>query len=135
MRSRVAALVAVCFATAVSAPQVGVVVHRHAGGDLPHVHLGLDEDAPPHHHDHDDAGDDDHDHQEPAPAGPGIRAGSAGWEWHSHATRPFHRAARSARTALPSPRPVARLIVAAPHERVGADPISLRSRGPPPASS
>ncbi len=53
MRSHLAALVAACFAAAITTPDVGLMVHRHAGGDIFHVHADLDE--PPHSHHHDDA--------------------------------------------------------------------------------
>src|SRR5215472_8267914 len=74
MRLDLAALVTAFFAVAVSTPPVGVVVHHHAGGELPHVHADLDDDAP-HRALHDAASDldDDHDHpHDEVGEGPGL---------------------------------------------------------------
>jgi hypothetical protein len=143
MRSPVAALVAACFALSVSTPQVGVVVHHHADGELPHVHPGFEDGA--HHHEwgtHDDHFDDDHfdddhfdaDHDGAAADLPVLRGAHARFEWHGHATSPFHRAALSRRSPLPRPHAVALLTIATPPERVAAASITSRSRAPPAAA-
>jgi len=139
MRPTLAALVTACFAVAVSTPQVGVVVHHHAGGGLPHVHADLDDDAPLHVHHHDASDlDDDDDHpgdhpgdRDPASEGPGLHAARTALEWHAHATSPFHRAAPAQRPDASRPQPVARLIVATPTARATLGAIARRSRGPP----
>jgi hypothetical protein len=133
MRSPVAALVAACFALSVSTPQVGLVVHHHADGELPHVHPGFEDGD--HHHEwgsHDDHFDDDHDGA--AADLPVLRGAHARFEWHGHAMSPFHRAALSRRTPLPRPHAVARLTLATPPERVAAASITSRSRAPPAAT-
>jgi hypothetical protein len=148
MRSRLAALVAGCFAAAVSMPEVGLVVHDHAGGEHVHVHANLA--AGPHHHDDDDhdhhhpADDHDHDHLEDHHdevehhrehdddhADPGLSAAGAGRAWHSHAAQPFHRVVCSETSAPPRPLPVHRLAGAPPSERLAAAAIPTRSRAPP----
>jgi hypothetical protein len=134
MRPTLAALVTSCFAVAVSTPQVGVVVHHHAGGELPHVHADLDDDAP--HHAHHDAAsdlDDDHDHpHDQVREGPGLHVARVALEWHTHATSPFHRATPAQRTDVSRPQPVALLNVATPTARATRCAIARRSRGPPP---
>jgi hypothetical protein len=135
MRPNLAALVTACFAAAVSTPQVGMVVHHHTGGELPHVHADLDNDAPQHlhHHDASDLDDDDHDHpQDPASQGPGLHVARTALEWHTHATSPFHRAAPRPRTDVSRPQLVALLNVATPPARAALRAIASRSRGPPP---
>jgi hypothetical protein len=141
MRPHLAALVTACFAAAVSTPQVGVVVHHHAGGELPHVHADLDDDAPQHvhHHDASDLDDDDHDHPEdqigapdPASEGPGLHVAWMPLEWHTHATSPFHRATPPRPMAVARPQAVALLNVAAPPSPARLRAITSRSRGPPP---
>lgn len=101
MRFNLAALVTACFAVAISTPPVGVVVHHHAGGELPHVHAGLDDGAPHavHHHDASDLDDDDPDDHDPAGEGPGLHVARTAFEWHTHATSPFHPAAPAERTS------------------------------------
>ena len=139
MRPTLAALVTACFAVAVSTPQVGVVVHHHAGGGLPHVHADLDDDAPlhVHHHDASDLDDDDHpgDHpgdRDPASEGPGLHAARTALEWHAHATSPFHRATPPERTDVSRAQTVALLNLATPPSRAMLRAITSRSRGPPP---
>jgi hypothetical protein len=144
MRSRLAALVAGCFAAAVSMPEVGLVVHHHAGGEHVHVHANLGEG--PHHH-----GDEDHGHHHPADhhdhdhledhhdevehhhdhADPGLSAAGARWAWHSHAAQPFHRVVRSEASTLPRPLPVTRLAGAPPAGHPIGAAIPTRSRAPP----
>ena len=133
MRLDLAALVTAFFAVAVSTPPVGVVVHHHAGGELPHVHADLDDDAP-HRALHDAALDldDDHDHpHDEVGEGPGLHVARTALEWHTHATSPFHRAAPAQRPDASRPQPVARLIVATPTARATLGAIARRSRGPP----
>ena len=154
MRSRLATLIALCFGAAISTPDVGLMVHRHAGGDQFHVHADLEDGPHPHHHD-----DEDHDHRHPAydhdhleyhhhdeaghhhhhelgdDDGPGLSAADPAWTWHSHATRPFHRAVASQTTRVPPPRAVTRLAPAALFQRLAAAAIPGRSRGPPPLRS
>jgi len=142
MRPNLAALVTACFAVAVSTPQVGVVVHHHAGGGLPHVHADLDDDAPLHVHHHDASDlddDDDHDHpgdqigaRDPASEGPGLHVARTPLEWHTHATSPFHRATPPERTDVSRAQTVALLNLATPPSRAMLRAITSRSRGPPP---
>ena len=140
MRPNLAALVTACFAVAVATPQVGVVVHHHAGGELPHVHADLDVDAPlhAHHHDASDLDDDDHDHPadhigagDPASEGPGLHVARTALEWHTHTTSPFHRATPPRRADVARPQPVALLNVATPSSGAMLRAIARRSRGPP----
>jgi len=157
-RSRLAGLLAACFAAAVAAPEVGVVAHRHAGGDLPHVHIhpddGADEphdhhavvvDALEHRHHHEDDhhggrhhhhhhGRHDrlaHDHHHGDDRGPSLNAAAGGWMLHRHWSQPFHRVTPSAPPTLARPRPVDRVIPAAALEWIAAPAVSHRSRGPP----
>src|SRR4029450_9477968 len=112
-RARLAGLLAACFAAAVAVPEVGVVAHRHAGGDLPHVHTHRDDAAEEfhehavavpdhhgghhrhhhhHHHDHHHgthARFDHHDHGDRD--GPALSAAAGGWMLHRHWSQPFHR--------------------------------------------
>src|SRR5262245_29712718 len=142
MRSHLAALVAACFTAAISTPDVGLLVHHHAGGEAFHVHDDLDE---PHAHHHDDE-DHDHDHVEEHhhhhhdaadhdDDGPGLSEAGQAWTWHSHATRPFHRAVATTPAEIVPPAPLVRLAIAPPLERLTASTIPSRSRGPPPLRS
>src|SRR4029453_1415879 len=113
MRSSLAALVAACFAAAISTPDVGLLVHHHAGGEAFHVHDDLDE---PHAHQpaaedpaHDHLAEPHHHHEAPDHDGPGLSESGPAWTWHSHATRPFHRAVASRSARIPPPSPVTRL--------------------------
>lgn len=192
MRSRFAGLVAMWFAAAVTVPELGLVVHRHAGGDHLHVHAGFrdrphpdepgrarrrdasvvtahdhhghaaddDHDQPgdAHHHvadddhrhhaDHDHQHHDDHahphpvDHDHPHDAaghdgstGTELNVATAGWALHVHWKQPFQRVALSKPPVLLQLRPVARLTLAAPHQRIATPRVPGRSRAPPPARS
>ena len=151
-RSRLAGLLAACFAAAVAVPEVGLVAHRHAGGDLPHVHIHPDGPGDePHEHAHavaiedHDAGHHRHHHRDHHhgtharsahhhhgdAGGPALSAAAGGWMLHRHWSQPFHRVTPSERPALARPRPVDRLIPAAPLAWTAASRVSHRSRGPP----
>lgn len=65
MNARLAALVALLFAAAVATPELGLVVHRHAGGDHLHIHAGPGE-RPRHAHDAPVVHDDHHAHHDHA---------------------------------------------------------------------
>ncbi|HJW70140.1 MAG TPA: hypothetical protein VJ829_12335, partial [Candidatus Binatia bacterium] len=92
MKLDLTALVTACFAVAVSMPPVGLVVHRHAGGELPHVHAGPDGDAP---HDAPDLDDDDHEYAGDHDPAPGLHVAPTGHEWHTHATFPDNSCVRT----------------------------------------
>jgi hypothetical protein len=50
---------------------------------------------------------------------------------HRHWSQPFHRVTLSEPLTLDRPRPVDRVIPAAPLEWIAAPPVLHRSRGPP----
>jgi len=130
MGSRGAALVAACFTVAVSTQPVGLEVHRHAGGALPHVHLELEEAGPFHDHDHDH--DDPDAWSEPdGEGGSRLHAASAPWTWHGHATSPLHRVAPAARARVPRPEAVALLAGTDRSRQPVAAAVPSRSRAPP----
>src|SRR5262245_27438075 len=138
MRSPLAALVAACFTAAISTPDVGLLVHHHAGGEAFHVHNDLDEPYGHHHddadHDHDHVDAHHHHHHDPADHdhdGPGLSESGPAWTWHSRAKRPFHRAVASPSTRIAPPRPIRRLAPPPPVARIPSATIATRSRGPP----
>jgi len=136
MRSALAALVAACFTAAISTPDVGLLVHHHAGGEAFHVHDAPDEPhAYPHDdEDHDHVAEHHHHHHDPADHdqdGPGLSESGPAWTWHSHATRSFHRAVATRPAEIVPPAPIVRLAIAPPIERLNASTIPSRSRGPP----
>jgi hypothetical protein len=120
----------VVFVASVAAPGSGVHVHRHAGGELAHVHPDevLDAERPDHHHDHDPP------HAAPDRAGRPILTDDDDAPAHAHVRPPFQR-------ALPFVLAPAIALVAAPLRaplRLVAPPErqlqAVRSRGPPPVA-
>jgi hypothetical protein len=137
-------LIAACFAAAISTPDVGVLVHRHAGGDAFHVHAELEEhshhhaedhESEPAAHDHREAHQLHHEAEDHEFDGPGLSDAGAEWTWHSHATRPFHRAVASHAPRVAPARLITRLGIAPPSQRLSAATLPSRSRGPPPVRS
>ncbi len=116
------------FAASVAAPDSGIHVHRHAGGEIAHVHPDEVLDAEPAGHDHDA----DHHHSAPDPAGRPILTDDDDAPAHAHVRPPFQRA------LLFVLAPAIALVAAPLRARVarGAPPARVldaaRSRGPPP---
>jgi hypothetical protein len=116
----------VVFVASVAAPGSGVHVHRHAGGEIEHVHPDevLDAEHPDHDH--------DHHHEAPDPAGRPILTDDDDAPAHAHVRPPFQRALPfllAPAVALVAAPLRARVARAAPPARV-LD--AARSRGPPP---
>jgi len=133
-RGAILHLVVVCFAAAITSPD-DLVIHRHAGGDHPHLHAWWEPGEAHEHHDHDDLDSDDHDHPDHAHDASGIPTlamAGAGWAWHAHWKDSFQRCAAPERACLAPLRAAARIATATPGERIAASLIPARSRAPPP---
>ena len=118
----------VVFVASVAAPGSGVHVHRHAGGELAHVHPDEVLDAEPAGHDHDT----DHHHAAPDPAGRPILTDDDDAPAHAHVRPPFQRAlpfVLAPGIALVAAALRAGVVLATPPAR---ELDAARSRGPPP---